>query len=283
MFTIYSIREKARQTLNETSGIYQLVAIPVLISLGLQLFTSARNNAASLADLTTEQVLNPNYLVSSSLFHVFSGLLLGLLSLSALLTVFKLVKTSKNSSSYKDIFSVFNHPRFSKILLTYILKNFFLFLWGMLFYFGLAMLISSFGIVIAFIIASNLTEANSLPQDVLAMLSLTFLVGVVCSIVGFAIYIPQYYAYSQVECILFEQLEREEYMSAYSIIKSSRKLMRGYKFKRFLLDFSFLAWFILVIITFGLAGFYVYPYYYSSQIHFYEAILEDQAEKLYSL
>ncbi|HEL9629177.1 TPA: DUF975 family protein [Streptococcus suis] len=283
MFTIYSIREKARQTLNETSGIYQLVAIPVLISLGLQLFTSARNKATSLANLTPEQVLSPNYLISSSLFHILSGLLLGLLSLSALLTLFNLVKTSKKTSSYKDSFSVFNHPRFSKILLTYILKNFFLFLWGMLFYFGLAMLISSFGIVIAFIIASNLTEANSLPQDVLAMLSLTFLVGVVCSIVGFAIYIPQYYAYSQVECILSEQLERDEYMSAYSIIKSSRKLMRGYKFKRFLLDFSFLAWFIVVIITFGLAGFYVYPYYYSSQIHFYEAILEDQAEKLYSL
>lgn len=283
MFTIYSIREKARQTLNETSGIYQLVVIPVLISLGLQLFTSARNKTTSLADLTPEQVLSPNYLISSSLFHILSGLLLGLLSLSALLTIFNLVKTSKKTSSYKDIFSVFNHPRFSKILLTYTLKNFFLFLWGILFYFGLAMLISSLGIVIAFIIASSLTESNSLPQDVLAMLSLTFLVGVICSIVGFAIYIPQYYAYSQVECILFEQLEREEYMSAYSIIKSSRKLMRGYKFKRFLLDFSFLAWFILVIITFGLAGFYVYPCYYSSQIHFYEAILEDQAEKLYSL
>ncbi|HFI0049522.1 TPA: DUF975 family protein [Streptococcus suis] len=56
--------------------------------------------------------------------------------------------------------------------------------------------------------------------------------------------------------------------------------MKGYKFKRFLLDLSFIGWFILVSITFGLAGLYVWPYHYAAQIHFYEEILDDYASKL---
>ena len=79
---------------------------------------------------------------------------------------------------------------------------------------------------------------------------------------------------------MFEQLEREEYTGAFSIIKSSRKLMKGYKFKRFTLDLSFIGWFLLVIITFGLAGLYVWPYHYASQMHFHEEILDDQAKKM---
>ncbi|WP_153060111.1 DUF975 family protein, partial [Streptococcus suis] len=86
--------------------------------------------------------------------------------------------------------------------------------------------------------SSQSLEPDALPMEILAILGLMVMGGILLMVLGIALYIPQFYAYSQVEYILFEQLEREEYTGAFSIIKSSRKLMKGYKFKRFTLDLS---------------------------------------------
>ncbi|QHF54360.1 MULTISPECIES: DUF975 family protein [Streptococcus] len=277
MFTISSIREKARQTLNETPGIYQLAGIPVLISVIVQLISFSRN---SLVGLTTTELINPSYLFSSSLFPLFYGLLLGLLYLSVSFTVFHVIKGSKKTTSFRDVLTLFNHKDFGKIFSTFILKQFLLFLWGLLFYLGIAMVSGSSTLLAALVVASGVTDLTMLPQDVLAVILAVFLIGLIITLVGMILYIPQVYAYSQVDYILLEQLERGEYAGAFSIIKSSRKLMRGYKFKRFVLDITFLGWYILIGITFGLAGLYVWPYQYAAQVHFYKEIMEEQAKKL---
>ncbi|WP_449465386.1 DUF975 family protein [Streptococcus suis] len=253
MFTISNIRERARQTLNETPGIYQLAVIPVTISVIVQLISFSRN---SLAGVTAEELASPSYFISTSLFPIFYGLLLGLLHLSIICTIFHLIKGVKTSTSFKDVLMIFNHKDFWKIFRTYILKSFLLFLWGLLFYLGIGLLIGA-GTMITIIAASSQSlDPDALPMEILAILGLVAMGGLLLMVLGIALYIPQFYAYSQVEYILFEQLEREEYTGAFSIIKSSRKLMNGYKFKRFTLDLSFIGWFLLVIITFGLAGLY---------------------------
>ncbi|HFI0452595.1 TPA: DUF975 family protein [Streptococcus suis] len=277
MFTISEIREKARHTLNDTTGIYQVAAIPVAISVIVQLFSASRN---SLAGLTPEEILSPGYLISTSLFPLFYGLLLGLLQLSVIWTLFQVTKNTKQAVSYKDCVSIFYHKDFGKIIKTYILKSFLIFLWGFLFYFGIGLVIGATIVLASIVVSTGLTDPNLIPQDILALLGSFLIVGLFLTIIGLAIYIPQIYAYSQVEFILFEQLERDEYTGAYSIIKSSRKLMKGYKFKRFVLDVSFIGWYVLSIITFGLAGLYVLPYHYLAQSYFHEGILDDQAKKM---
>lgn len=277
MFTISNIRERARQTLNETPGIYQLAVIPVTISVIVQLISFSRN---SLAGVSAEELASPSYFISTSLFPVFYGLLLGMLSLSVIWTIFNIIKGGKTTTSFKDSLSIFNHKDFWKIFRTYILKSFLLFLWGLLFYLGIGLLIGA-GTMITIIAASSQSlDPDALPMEILAILGLMAMGGILLMVLGIALYIPQIYAYSQVEYILFEQLEREEYTGAFSIIKSSRKLMKGYKFKRFTLDLSFIGWFLLVIITFGLAGLYVWPYHYAAQMYFHEEILDDQAKKM---
>lgn len=277
MFTIYNIRERARQTLNETPGIYQVAVIPVTISVIVQLISFSRN---SLAGVTAEELANPSYFISTSLFPLFYGLLLGLLHLSIICTIFHLIKGVKTSTSFKNVLMIFNHKDFWKIFRTYILKSFLLFLWGLLFYFGIGLLIGA-GTMITIIAASSQSlDPDALPMEILAILGLMAMGGILLMVLGITLYIPQFYAYSQVEYILFEQLERKEYTGAFSIIRSSRKLMKGYKFKRFTLDLSFIGWFLLVIITFGLAGLYVWPYHYAAQMHFHEEILDDQAKKM---
>lgn len=277
MFTISNIRERARQTLNETPGIYQVAVIPVTISVIVQLISFSRN---SLAGVSAEELASPSYFISTSLFPVFYGLLLGMLSLSVIWTIFNIIKGAKLPHHSKDSLSIFNHKDFWKIFRTYILKSFLLFLWGLLFYLGIGLLIGA-GTMITIIAASSQSlDPDALPMEILAILGLMAMGGILLMVLGIALYIPQIYAYSQVEYILFEQLEREEYTGAFSIIKSSRKLMKGYKFKRFTLYLSFIGWFLLVIITFGLAGLYVWPYHYAAQMHFHEEILDDQAKKM---
>ncbi|MEH7453972.1 DUF975 family protein [Gottfriedia acidiceleris] len=77
-------------------------------------------------------------------------------------------------------------------------------------------------------------------------------------------------AYSQVGYILKDYPE----MSALDAITLSRRMMDGYKWKFFLLGLSFIGWGLLVIITFGLALFYVAPYFYTSQAQFYTEVKE---------
>ncbi|MGQ7359082.1 DUF975 family protein [Streptococcus suis] len=277
MFTISDIRVRARQTLADTPGIYQLAIIPVLISVLVQLISLSGNSATN---LSLEELASPSYIVSTSLFPLFYGLLVGLLHLSIMWTIFNLIKGRKKETTFRDSLVIFNLQNFGKMFRTFLLKGFLLFLWGLLFYFGLSLLLGVIIILAAIILTTGLVEPSALPQDVLATLGTLFIVGFILAIIGLFIYIPQYYAYSQAEYILFEQLDRDEYTGAFSIIKSSRQLMKGYKFKRFLLDLSFIGWFILGSITFGLAGLYVWPYHYAAQIHFYEEILDDYASKL---
>jgi len=68
-------------------------------------------------------------------------------------------------------------------------------------------------------------------------------------------------------------------LKANEAITLSRQLMNGYKFKAFLLDFSFAGWEILNILTFGLLGiFFLNPYSEGANAEFYKTILLKKKE-----
>lgn len=73
------------------------------------------------------------------------------------------------------------------------------------------------------------------------------------------------YAYSQYFFILAEQPK----ISFNKALKTSEKITKGYKMELFMLDLSFLGWFILSTFTCGLALFYVLPYYLLTKAHLY--------------
>ena len=68
---------------------------------------------------------------------------------------------------------------------------------------------------------------------------LYFLASILLIIVGNSLYIPQYYAYSQVEFLLCDTLDLGQTKPG-QILKTSRFLMKGYKFQRFVLDLQLL-------------------------------------------
>lgn len=68
-------------------------------------------------------------------------------------------------------------------------------------------------------------------------------------------------------------------LKANEAITLSRQLMNGYKFKAFLLDFSFVGWEVLNILTFGLLGIlFLNPYTEGANAEFYKSILLSKKE-----
>lgn len=62
----------------------------------------------------------------------------------------------------------------------------------------------------------------------------------------------------------------EEFPSALDCMRESEKLMQGNRADLFTLHLSFIGWFFLEMLTFGIASLYVRPYYRMSTVVFYE-------------
>ena len=63
-------------------------------------------------------------------------------------------------------------------------------------------------------------------------------------------------------------------------ITMSREMMNGYKWKFFCLELSFIGWYILTVLTFGIVGFWVAPYVYAAKAQFYEELKAIKANEI---
>lgn len=85
------------------------------------------------------------------------------------------------------------------------------------------------------------------------------------------------YAYSQAVLIYKDTVDRTgEQPSARACLDESQRLMKGHKADLFVLELSFIGWFILTVFTFGLLGLWLTPYWTMSQVVFYENLTKGQ-------
>ena len=75
-------------------------------------------------------------------------------------------------------------------------------------------------------------------------------------------------SYSAAPWILAENPE----LTASEALNKSKRVMNGYKWDLFILELSFIPWYILVIFTFGIASIYVTPYMEVTLANFYKKI-----------
>ena len=116
-------------------------------------------------------------------------------------------------------------------------------------------------------------------EDLWAAIKAQFLMGLFILLWSLLLIIPgiiKGYAYSMTCFILAEN----KGMPVLEAITLSRKMMDGHKMDLFLLCLSFIGWFILTAITFGIAGIWVYPYFYATFSNFYLSVKEDYMSKL---
>lgn len=78
------------------------------------------------------------------------------------------------------------------------------------------------------------------------------------------------FRYSMAYYIMMDNPE----LSAFEALSESKRMMVGFKFQLFLLAFSFLGWFLLGVVTLGIAFLWVNPYYETAKANFYQDLKE---------
>lgn len=87
------------------------------------------------------------------------------------------------------------------------------------------------------------------------------------------------YSYSMTAYILKDMMDAGHKPSATEAITKSRQLMDGHKTDLFVLDLSFIGWYLLGIITVGIGLLWVVPYYRQTRANFYRNLAGDQFKK----
>lgn len=72
-------------------------------------------------------------------------------------------------------------------------------------------------------------------------------------------------------------LKDNEELANNEAIEASMAMMEGHKMRLFLLDLSFIGWYLLSILTLGIASFWVQAYQFSARVAFYEDLKAQQA------
>ena len=272
------IRAQARTVRSQTRGIFLLFAAPTLVSILSILLSLNDNLRDSIPSLTFSQSIY--LLISKNLFPTTIQFILTLLLLSASYTMMKVLRKTKDDVGFSDIGHLFMSKNFTPVFKTVLLKQLLLFLWNLPIFCG--SLLSVFNAYKILNISEKLpahtvlTAQSEAGQQILQYTP-GMLLGSLLILVGLGITVPQYYAYSQAELILYDQLETDTYLGAFSAIRQSRKLMKGYKGKLFMLDLSFIGWNLLARMTYGVLNIMVLPYTATAYILFYEELKKEKA------
>lgn len=62
----------------------------------------------------------------------------------------------------------------------------------------------------------------------------------------------------------------------YSCIQASKRMTKGHKWHLFVLDLSFIGWYIVGSLCFGIGGLWVAPYHTATKVQYYEALVAQE-------
>lgn len=275
------VRQQARQFQAEHPRLLLVFLLPSIL-----LILSSFLRPLSLLN---EGILDQSFLsflettIQSALFPIAVGFTSSIILAGALYTTINLFRISEMDLSFKDSLSLLDNRFFTQTFLTLLLKRFYLFLWSIPNIFGVYLLFYSSAMARKFVELHpefpSVDVTNPDIEHFLLTFALYFFGSVLVMILGTIIYLPQYYAYSQVELLLCDTLAIGIAKPS-RVLHTSRFLMKGYKFQRFVLDLQLLPWYILIWISFGIASISIFPYIYSSQIFFYQRLLEIKRRKV---
>ena len=265
------IRAQARTIRNQTNGIFSLFAIPTLVTI-LSTYLSPNRH---LEEIVPQLEINQAFVVifGRQIFPQIVEFIIALLFLSASFSMIEVVRKKRDTVGFTDIGRIFSAELFSPIFITQLTKSILLLLWNSISLVGSFFLIFSSYKVLAIYgkisDLSQLTATSPEAEQIVSYAPMMFL-GTLIVLAGTAVFLMANYAYSQTDFILYDQLSTGTYQGPWQVLVQSRRMMKGYKWKRFLLDLSFIGWYILIGITLGIAGVVAYPYITTARVLFYE-------------
>lgn len=271
------IRAQARTIRNQTNGIFSLFAIPTLVTI-LSTYLSPNRH---LEEIIPQLEVNQAFVVifGRQIFPQIVEFVIALLFLSASFSMIEVVRKKRDTVGLADIRRVFSAELFSSIFITQLTKSILLLLWNSISLVGSFFLVfSSYKVLAIYEKISDLSRLTTDSPEVEQIVSYApmMFLGTLIVLAGTAVFLIANYAYSQTDFILYDQLSTGTYQGPWQIITQSRCMMKGYKWKRFLLDLSFIGWYILIGITLGIAGVVAYPYITTARVLFYEKLKEER-------
>lgn len=271
------IRAQARTIRNQTNGIFSLFAIPTLVTI-LSTYLSPNRH---LEEIIPQLEVNQAFVVifGRQIFPQIVEFVIALLFLSASFSMIEVVRKKRDTVGLADIRRVFSAELFSPIFITQLTKSILLLLWNSISLVGSFFLVfSSYKVLAIYEKISDLSRLTTDSPEVEQIVSYApmMFLGTLIVLAGTAVFLIANYAYSQTDFILYDQLSTGTYQGPWQIITQSRRMMKGYKWKRFLLDLSFIGWYILIGITLGMAGVVTYPYITTARVLFYEKLKEER-------
>lgn len=269
------LRAEARRIQRQTKGIYALFLVPILTAIISVVYNySSDTFSNNILQYGIQKTIVHG--INRSLFPIAISFIVSFFLTATFWTLLEVIRGKRQEVHFTDSIRTFDSKVIGPVFMTLLLKRVLLFLWNIFVWIGSGMMILASFSVIKLLPNSQALSQNTALQTTVGTLLLYILIGFILMVIGIIIALPQYYAYSQVEFILCDTLENQSYESAFKIIRASRQMMKGYKGKRFVLDLTFIGWYLLSAITFGIASIYVYPYVYTAQSLFYEAVLKEQ-------
>ena len=269
------LRSEARHIQRQTKGISSLFLVPIVTAIISVIYNYSSDNLSN--NILQYGIKNTViHGINRSFFPIIISFIVSFFLTAAFWTLLEVVRGKRQEIHFTDSVRTFDSKVIGPVFRTLLLKRVLLFLWNVFVWIGSGMMILASFNVIKLLPNSQALSQNTALQTTVGTLLLYILIGFILMVIGIIIALPQYYAYSQVEFILCDTLENQSYESAFKIIRTSRQMMKGYKGKRFVLDLSFIGWYLLTAITLGIASIYVYPYVFTAQTLFYEAVLKEQ-------
>jgi uncharacterized membrane protein len=245
MFNRKQVKTEAKQFLQQHQGFFFVLFLPYII---FNIISESINNYAT--DIKYYTNINK---ITANLGNMWAVIILTIVATIFLMGgIFTSLNALRNQDDFqnplrKSISFIDNHGLF----------------WGVV---GLSILKYLMIGAVTFIILAVIFASAIIFQSVLFYLALIVLVLPIIMIL----------AYSQAVFIYRDAYIDNHRISAWSALKQSRELMKGYKGTYFILNLSFIGWEILVALTLGIAGIYVIPYYYLSTLKFYLFLKQNQ-------
>ena len=269
-----TIRLQTRQFQAENPRLFLVYLLPSI----LVILSGFLNPLARLQESVLEQSFFSMLaqVLQAYLFPLVVSFISTIFLAGAAFATLRLLKDPDTELSVKSSLALFAEERFSQTFLTLLLKRFYLFLWSIPNLVGVYFLFYSNLLARRFVALHpefpKLDLSSVETEQFLMTFGLYFFASLILMIVGNILYVPQHYAYSQVEFLLCDTLDLGQ-AKPRQILKTSRFLMKGYKFQRFVLDLQLLPWYFLNWLTFGIASFSILPYIQNNHIFFYRALL----------
>lgn len=187
-------------------------------------------------------------------------------------------RESAASPSITEIFSQFRRDRYMGAVGGMLWRDLWLFIWSTISALPIA------GAFVVFFIGNNLFETMAGPgrQYIISFGRAGGVIGLIALVVGILlsaaltiIVIAKRYSYHLVPWLLADNAQ----LGAKRALTLSKRLTRGHRFEMFILDLSFIGWYILGFLACCIGMIFVTPYYYATHTELYAALRDIGAGK----